>query len=82
MKSIRIVARLLMPVGVSLALVLVAFAPGDPQRAYAVTNNGRLYFSTDHGLSWQASASSAPGQHYFYGTAIAVNPDDVLDAVV
>ena len=63
-------------------LSALAFAPTDPQRAYAVTNNGRLYRSLDHGLTWQASASTAPGQHYFYGSAIAVDPADPQHAVV
>lgn len=48
----------------------LAFSPLDPQRAYAVTDRGRLYRSSDHGVTWAQSSSSAPGGQYFYGTAL------------
>ena len=51
-------------------LSALSFSPLDPQRAYAVTDRGRLYHSSDHGLSWTASVSSAPGGQYFYGSAL------------
>ena len=63
-------------------LSALAFAPSNPQRAYAATDNGKLYFSQDHGTTWTLSTSSAPSQHYFYGSAIAVNPANALEAVV
>src|SRR4030095_2175609 len=33
----------------------LAFSPVDPQRAYAVTDRGRLCRSNDHGVTWTAS---------------------------
>lgn len=63
-------------------LSALAFSPADPQRAWAATDNGKLYRSTNHGVSWQPSTSTAPGQHYFYGTAIAAHPEDPLEAAV
>ena len=63
-------------------LSALAFSPADPQRVYAATNNGRLYSSVDHGVTWSPSVSTAPSQHYFYGTAIAAHPADALEAAV
>ncbi|MCP3980083.1 MAG: hypothetical protein GY716_12325 [bacterium] len=60
----------------------LAFAPTDPQRAYAVNDTGRLFFSTDHGVTWNESTDSAPGDHYFYGNAITVHPTNPLEAAV
>ncbi|HED66283.1 MAG TPA: hypothetical protein ENJ09_12100 [Planctomycetes bacterium] len=46
------------------------FSPVDTQRAYAVTNRGRLFYSGDRGKTWTESASTGPNAHYFYGTAL------------
>jgi hypothetical protein len=54
----------------------LAFAPSDPARAYAANDAGRLFHSEDHGQTWTLSAVTGPEQHYFYGTAIAVHPQD------
>jgi photosystem II stability/assembly factor-like uncharacterized protein len=55
----------------------LAFSPVDPDRAYAATNDGRLFRSLDHGLTWTQSASIGPSAHYFYGTAIVASALDV-----
>lgn len=60
----------------------LAFAPGDHQRAYAVTNHGRLWRSTDKGLTWTQGAGSAPDEHYFYGNALVASKLDPLVAYV
>jgi len=63
-------------------LSALAFAPTDPDRAYAVNDAGRLFYSTDHGENWTESTDSAPPQHYFYGNAITVHPTDALEVAV
>ena len=63
-------------------LTALAFAPTDPQRVYAVNDKGRIYLSLDHGVSWTVSAESVPGEHYFYGNAIAVHPLDRDEVVI
>ncbi len=60
----------------------LAFAPSDPDFAYAVNNTGRLFYSTDHGQSWVNSAGLAPSQHYFYGSTVTVHPTDPLEVAV
>jgi len=55
-------------------LSMMAFAPSDPQRAYAVNDAGQIFVSTDHAVTWQNTTRSAPGEHYFYGNTIAVHP--------
>lgn len=55
----------------------LAFSPLDPQRAYAVTDRGRLYHSSDRGVTWTASTSNGPSGQYFYGTALLASAYDV-----
>jgi photosystem II stability/assembly factor-like uncharacterized protein len=61
-------------------LTAVTFSPVDPERAYAATSAGRLYWSDDHGLTWTQSSTGGPGPHYFYGTALVASATD-LDLV-
>jgi hypothetical protein len=63
-------------------MTALAFAPTNAQRAYAADDSGKLYYSTDHGVTWSTSTSNAPGEHYFYGNAIAVHPSDPLEAAI
>jgi photosystem II stability/assembly factor-like uncharacterized protein len=63
-------------------LSAMAFAPSDAQRCYAVTDNGRLFYSTNHGTNWTAASGSGPGSHYFYGNALAVHPSISTEACV
>ncbi len=52
-------------------------SPVDPNRAYAATGNGHLFWSNDGGLSWTESASIGPNAHYFYGLALLPSATDV-----
>ena len=63
-------------------LTAMAFAPSDSQRAYAINAAGKLFWSTDHGVTWTQSSNNGPGEHYFYGNALAVHRYDPLRAVV
>jgi len=63
-------------------MTALAFAPGDPQRAYAADDSGRLWWSSNQGVSWTLASGNAPNEHYFYGNAIAVHPVDPLEAVI
>jgi photosystem II stability/assembly factor-like uncharacterized protein len=63
-------------------LTALAFAPSDPSRAYAVNDGGRIWYSTDHGVTWTPSSSNAPGQQYFYGNAISVHPTIPLEVSI
>jgi photosystem II stability/assembly factor-like uncharacterized protein len=58
-------------------LTAIAFSPLDPRRAWAVTVNGRLYFSNDGAVTWTQSDDIGPGSHYFYGTVLLPSPNDV-----
>ncbi len=58
-------------------LTAIAFSPIDPERAYAVTSNGKLYYSTDGAVTWTRSAYTGPGSHYFYGTVLVPSSTDV-----
>lgn len=55
-------------------LSALAFAPSNPNRAYAVNDAGVAYSSSDHGSSWSQLSLAGPDSHYFYGSTIAVHP--------
>ncbi len=57
-------------------LSALAFAPTDPDRAYGATNRGRLFTSSDGAETWTLASSGLPAAHYFYGTALVVDPLD------
>ncbi|MBK7874720.1 MAG: hypothetical protein IPJ77_03050 [Planctomycetes bacterium] len=57
------------------------FSRTDPQRAYAVNDRGRFFWSTDHGVTWTPSSSVGPTSHYFYGQDVEVHPTNALIAV-
>lgn len=69
--------------GSSTYMTAMAFAPSDTDRAYALTNAGVFFTSSDRGVSWTQSANGGPGAHYFYGASLLVdptNPDRVFAA--
>jgi hypothetical protein len=55
----------------------LVFSPVDPQRAYVATNHGRLFHSSDKGVTWTQSTSLGPSAHYFYGSALLASSLDV-----
>ncbi len=58
-------------------LSAMAFSPVDSRRAYAATNNGRVFFSDDHGITWTQSESLGPHGNWYYGQAIAPSLTDL-----
>lgn len=58
----------------------LVFSPLNSNRVHAVSNQGRLWHSADHGLNWTQSTSTGPNAHYFYGTTMAASTLD-LDTV-
>lgn len=48
----------------------LVFSPIDPNYAHAVTDRGRLWRSTNRGVTWTQSTSNGPSGQYFYGTAL------------
>jgi hypothetical protein len=47
----------------------MAISPVNPNNWYVLTTNGKFYYSSDSGSSFQLS-SSGPGSHYLYGSCI------------
>lgn len=58
------------------SLSAVAFSPLDPQRALAITNQGRVFRSDSGGARW-SETGTGPAAHYFYGTAIVASGREV-----
>lgn len=52
----------------------LAFSPLDPNRAWAATSNGRVYWSGDHGVTWTRSDDGIPDDNWYYGQALAPSP--------
>ncbi|MCP3920576.1 MAG: hypothetical protein GY711_34045 [bacterium] len=63
-------------------MTAMAFAPSDAQRAYAVNDSGRIWHSTNGGVSWTEALDSGPTAHYFYGNTLLVDPSNPLHALV
>jgi hypothetical protein len=57
-------------------LTALTFSPLDSNRAYAATNQGRLFVSDDHAVTWTESMNTGPAPHYFYGTAMVASSTD------
>ncbi|MFT7462773.1 MAG: photosystem II stability/assembly factor-like uncharacterized protein [Pseudohongiellaceae bacterium] len=57
-------------------LTAMQFSPANTNRAYAATNQGKLWWSDDHGKTWTQSTSNGPSAHYFYGTAMVCDASD------
>jgi|FLOH01.1.fsa_nt_gi hypothetical protein len=51
----------------------LAFSPIDPNYAWCTTSTGKIFYSTDRGITWTQSANNGPGAHYFYGTTIVAS---------
>lgn len=60
----------------------LAVAPSDPARMLAVTNQGRIFASQDHGVSWLNQGTWAPGTSTAYGKGAAIHPSDPQERVV
>ena len=54
----------------------LAFAPSDPELAYAATSYGRMFSSDDRGRTWTEADVGGPDGHWFHGTALLVSHDD------
>ena len=47
------------------------YSPINPSYRYVLTENGKFYYSSDHGENWTMTSSfTGPGSHYFYGSTI------------
>jgi len=54
-------------------LSALSFSTIDPNLAFAATNRGRLFYSSDEGKTWTRSASNGPTPQYLYGTAVVAS---------
>ena len=52
------------------------FSPVDPNRAYAATSYGRVFYSDDKGVTWTQSQSMVADDNWYYGQAIAPSLTD------
>ncbi len=53
----------------------IAISEVNPDIRYVITTAGTFFYSGDKGKNWnQLTGFTAPGNHYFYGTAICISP--------
>jgi photosystem II stability/assembly factor-like uncharacterized protein len=57
-------------------LSAMVFSPVVPDRAYAATSTGALWWSDDHGVHWELSGSDGPEGSWLYGAAVAASRAD------
>ena len=56
----------------------MGYSPIDSAYRYVLTENGKFYYSSDGGESWNQNLSfSGPGAHYFYGSTIWASSQDL-----
>jgi len=55
---------------------VLTFSPVDPNRAWAATSHGRVWFSDDKGKTWTQSQSLIADDNWYYGQAIAPSSTD------
>lgn len=54
----------------------VAFSPLDPQRAWATTTEGRIYYSNDHAKTWTEASNYGPEWCEYFSTTILPSSTD------
>ncbi len=54
----------------------LAFSPVDHTRAWAATSYGRVWYSSDKGVTWTRSTSMVADENWYYGQAIAPSLTD------
>ncbi len=57
-------------------ITALAFSPLDSQRALLATSEGRMFHSSDHGVSWTRSGSIGPDENWYYGQALVYSITD------
>jgi len=56
----------------------MGYSPIDSSYRYVLTENGKFYYSSDGGESWNLNLSfSGPDAHYFYGSTIWASSQDL-----
>ena len=60
----------------------LAFSPLDSDKAYLATSDGRMFHSSDHGVSWTRSGSVGPDENWYYGQALTPSIADLDTAWV
>ncbi len=48
----------------------LTFSPLDHNLAFAATTKGRVFYSSDKGVTWTQSSTAGPAPHYTYGHAL------------
>ncbi len=51
----------------------VTFSPLHADRGWLATNHGRLFSSTNKGVTWTPASADGPVAHYFYGHALVAS---------
>ena len=63
--------------GTSARISAMAFSPINKDYRYVLNSDGRFFYSSDRGTSWEMSDSRGPGSHYFYGNTIIPDVNDI-----
>jgi hypothetical protein len=63
--------------GTNARISAMAFSPINKDYRYVLNSDGKFFYSSDRGTSWEMSASRGPGSHYFYGNSIVPDVNDI-----
>jgi len=61
-------------------LTCLGIAPSNIGYRIAAVDNGRIWYSSDGGRTWNLSSDYGPSAHYFYGTSVVHSPSNPLQA--
>ena len=55
----------------------MAYSPINKDYRYVLNTQGKFFYSSDRGTSWDKSTNRGPGSHYFYGSCIIPDVNDI-----
>ena len=55
----------------------MAYSPINKDYRYVLNSQGKFFYSSDRGTSWEKSSNRGPGSHYFYGSTIVPDVNDI-----
>ncbi len=63
--------------GTNAKISAMAYSPINKDYRFVLNSEGKFFYSSDHGTSWEKSRNRGPGAHYFYGNTIVPDVNDI-----
>lgn len=63
--------------GTSARISAMGYSPINKDYRYVLNSEGKFFYSSDRGTTWEKSSNRGPGSHYFYGNSIIPDVKDI-----